>query len=52
MITTRSYIRYLSDEEEIEILKKSVFDLQKQLQEAYKRIRELGEENERTRRPD
>ena len=38
--------------EEILILKNNVRELQEQLQEAYKRIKQIGENNERKERED
>ena len=48
----KSKNRRLNPKEEILLLKKSVRELQEQLQEAYKRIKELGENNERKTRED
>ncbi len=48
----KSKNRRLNPKEEIMLLKKSVRELQEQLQEAYKRIKELGENNERKTRED
>ena len=44
--------RRLSPSEEIFILKKNVRELQEQLQEAYKIIKKLGEDNDRSKRED
>lgn len=48
----KSESRRLSPSEEIFILKKNVRELQEQLQEAYKIIKELGEDNDRSKRED
>ena len=43
---------FLEMQREIGILRKNVRDLQRQLQEAFLRIKELGEKHEPTRRED
>jgi len=42
----KSKTTWLSPSEEISILKKNIRDLQEQLQESYKRIKELEKNNE------
>ena len=48
----KSENKRLNPKEEIFFLKNNVRELQEQLQEAYKRIKELGENNERKTRED
>ena len=48
----KSENRRFNPKEEILILKNNVRELQEQLQEAYKRIKQIGEDNDRSKRED